>query len=379
MKKNFFCAGFFLFLLIATYSLRAQDTTYNTFGKGIRTIAFDSTFSIKFSTRIQTRYDAFYTEKSQEFSDNFYLRRARLKFDGFAFSPKLIYKIEYELVTNEMLDAVLKWNLSGNLFLWFGQTKLPGNVERVISSQNLQFVDRSLLNARFNIDRDRGIQLRHHIQLGKVLIREKLAVSEGEGKNFRGDNNQGHDYTGRLEILPFGAFEKKGEYIGSDLYRENSPRLMAGVTFDFNDDAIRSQGQRGEVLSESRDLKTIFADFVFKYRGFSFLGEYAERTAYDHSPVIPTGENEEADIYYTGSAINTQAGYLFHNNLELALRYTSITPEKITGFPDVTQYTMGVSKYIVGHSLKVQSDITWEMEENNEDEYIYRLQVELAS
>ena len=38
------------------------------------------------------------------------------------------------------------WHFAKNWELWAGQTKLPGNVERVISSGDLQLVDRSLLN-----------------------------------------------------------------------------------------------------------------------------------------------------------------------------------------------------------------------------------------
>ncbi|PQB08415.1 hypothetical protein BST83_15750 [Polaribacter filamentus] len=103
------------------------------------------------------------------------IRKFRLKFDGFALSPKLNYKEELGLSNRDqsggsiftssspiyILDAVLKWNFSGNFVLWFVQTKLPGNKERVISSANLQQVDRSLLNSGFTIDRDIAVQLIH--------------------------------------------------------------------------------------------------------------------------------------------------------------------------------------------------------------------------
>ncbi len=72
-----------------------------------------------------------------------------------------------------ILDAVIKYNFSENFELWFGQTKLPGNIERVISSGNLQQVDRSLLNSRFNIDRDMGIQLRHISNLSDTFCYER--------------------------------------------------------------------------------------------------------------------------------------------------------------------------------------------------------------
>jgi hypothetical protein len=39
----------------------------------------------------------------------------------------------------------------------FGQTKLPGNNQRVVSSGSLEFTDRTINNSRFNIDRDFGL------------------------------------------------------------------------------------------------------------------------------------------------------------------------------------------------------------------------------
>ena len=95
-------------------------------------------------------------------------------------SPKFSYKVELALsncdirgggnpefgnTANIILDAVLIYYINENWSLWFGQTKLPGNRERVYSSQKLQFVDRSLVNARFNLDRDVGVQIYHKVIL----------------------------------------------------------------------------------------------------------------------------------------------------------------------------------------------------------------------
>ena len=381
----------FLLLLMTGYPWQAsfaQSVTENTFGKGIKTIAKDSSFYLKFSTRIQNRYEATYVDQDKDrFEDRFYLRRARLKFDGFVFSPKVVYKIEYDLVNSIILDAVVKWNVYKNLSIWYGQTKLPGNVERVISSQKLQFVDRSLLNSAYNIDRDKGIQIRHYFTLGNVLIREIIAVSQGEGMNFKEQNN-GEDYTGRIELLPFGKFTGKGDYFSSDLKREPTPKLMIGVTYGFNDDAIREKGQRGAVLPGKRDLQTFLTDLVFKYSGVSVMAEYVDRSTGDESPAIWDAANREfLGSFYTGTGFNGQLGYLFKNNWELAGRYTEIAPFRYTGIASsvaklnneiIKQYTFGVSKYIVGHSLKIQSDVTYTEEEDKNDAYGYRLQVELS-
>ena len=51
--------------------------------------------------------------------------------------------------------------------------------------------------------------------------------------------------------------------------------------------------------------------------------------------------------------------YLFKNNWEISGRYSNVKlDEAITGKVPESQYTLGVSKYIVGHNLKVQTDVS---------------------
>lgn len=376
-----------LVLLLSTKAW-AQTERKNTFGNGIRVLNADSTFSMKFSIRIQSLYSGDLNLETDDYVDGFQIRRSRLKFDGFAYSPKLKYKIELALsnsdtrsgavpqsgnVSNIVLDAYVKWNFWRRWSLIFGQKKLPGNRERVISSQELQFVDRSNLNSDFNIDRDAGVHLLYEGE--KVNLTGALTI--GEGRNMIVDNIGGHDYTIRGEYLPFGQFTDEGDYFGSDLAREPLPKLSIGVTYDFNDGASRTGGQLGDFLPETRSLSTVFADAHFKYRGLSSMAEYVDRKAPDGAAVYDA-EGNFIDAFQTGQGFNWQAGYLFKNNFEVAGRYTVVNPEEITGRSDATQYTLGFSRYFVGHNLKVQTDISL-MEEDNADDFLtYRLQVELA-
>ena len=216
--------------LFAINSIEAQEVSDTSFGKGLLNfVAKDSTFSVKFAPRFQVRSNSSWDYNGSGYDSpeyNFIVRRARLKFDGYAYSPKLKYKLELGLSNRDIsganqfnrntpryiLDAVIMWKFAKNWELWAGQTKLPGNVERVVSSGNLQLIDRSLLNSRFNIDRDLGIQLRHKSTLGSgVILREKFAISQGEGRNVTEGNEGGLQYTARLELLPFGAFKSKGD------------------------------------------------------------------------------------------------------------------------------------------------------------------------
>lgn len=388
--------------LILTCSLYAfgQQTTNNTFGKGISIIAADSSFSMKFSTRIQSLFIAEMPAENngiEDVSANWLIRRSRLKFDGFAFDPRFKYKIELGLsnrdhggetvhtnnTSNLILDAFVRYNVFGNVELWAGQTKLPGNRERVISSQKLQFVDRSLVNSRFNIDRDMGIQIRNKSKIGGMIINQAVAISQGEGRNRTIGNQGGLEYTGRVEFLPMGKFTGKGDYFGSDLKREEKPKLSIGVTYDYNDRAPRERGNLGSYVPDTayNSLETLMADLMFKWNGLSVAVEYADKQAQGERLLDTTGAF--VANYFTGSGINVQAGYLLKNNLEISGRVTSITPEKESGRDLQDMYTFGLSRYIVGHSLKVQTDFSLIRDTNQftsavTDEYMWRFQIEMA-
>lgn len=378
-------------LISVFFTVNAQEITSTSFGKGLLNFtAKDSSFSVKFAPRIQVRSESSWNHDGTQYQSpehSFLVRRARLKFNGFAYSPKLKYKIELGLsnrdvsggneynrnTPNIILDAVIKWNFAENFELWAGQTKLPGNVDRVVSSANLQLIDRSLLNSLFNIDRDLGIQLRHQSEVGnQFLMREKVAISQGEGRNVSEGNQGGLQYTGRLEFLPFGEFTAKGDYIQSDLQREGHPKLMVGFTYNFNENAVRERNGLGDYMLKSdgslyeTNITTIFADAMFKYQGFSFMAEYANREAEDPIAIDVDGVTPTGAMVLTGNAVNLQAGYLFKNMYEIAGRFTKLSLIS-TGNLTRKQYTLGASKYIVGHKLKVQSDLSYSTMDGSSD------------
>ena len=364
-----------------SYAQKISDTK---FGKGmINFIAKDSSFSVKFSPRIQTRYESKWDFNGDDYDPaeyNFLVRRSRLKFDGFAFSPKLIYKIELGLSNRDIsgasvfnrntpryiLDAVLKWKFHKNFELWAGQTKLPGNIERVVSSGNLQLIDRSLLNSKFNIDRDMGIQLRHQSKLGGNWVsREKISISQGEGRNITEGNKGGLQYTARFELLPFGTFKSKGDYIQGDLAREKKIKAMFSFTYDYNQDAVKTRSNMGSYMFQSNgglfqtDITTLFVDGVIKYNGFAVTGEYAKRSSDVVEALEEDGITKTGDVVGVGNALNLQGSYLFKNNFEITMRHTSLDFDKITRLSNVKQTTFGISKYVVGHKLKVQADLSF--------------------
>ena len=212
---------------------------------------------------------------------------------------------------------------------------------------------------------------------------EKLAISQGEGRNVTEGNEGGLQYTARLELLPMGTFKSKGDYSQADLKREEKHKLMLGITYNFNENAVRERGFAGDYMIRTdesiyaTDQTTIFIDAMYKYKGFSFMGEYAKRTAENEIATEIDGITPTGDIVLTGNALNLQMGYLFRNNIELAGRFTSVTYEAITRTDPRKQYTLGLNKYIVGHKLKVQSDLTYTTIDGEQDNITFRLGFDL--
>ena len=107
------------------------------------------------------------------------------------------------------------------------------------------------------------------------------------------------------------------------------------------------------------------------------MAEYANREAED-----PFARNMDGsltgEVVQVGHGLNLLTGYLFNNNWEISGRYTNVAlDENITGENLEDQYTLGLSKYIVGHKLKVQTDLSYLSVVNGSDELMYRLQLDV--
>ena len=391
----------FYILIYIPMIIKAQEVTAPRFGKGLLNISGkDSTWSMNLSARVQYLTSTTWNEEENSYSgpkSNSLIRRSRIKIKGFAYHPTLTYKVELALSNRDIsggsnftsdtpriiLDASVRWRFYKNWSIQFGQAKLPGNIERVISSSKLALVDRSLLNSKFNIDRDFGLQLKHKFNLSeKFIIKETLAISQGEGRNISKGNIGGHQYTGRLDLLPFGNFKSNGDYEGDDLRREQAPKLLLGFAYDYNNNAVKTRSNMGSYMETDyglfeTDITTFFINSHFKYNGFSFMGEYADRNTKDKYSKNSDG-SLTGDIVNIGSAISLQTGYVLPSNIAITGRYTNVNFDKtVTNNNNISQYTLGLSKYFEKHKLKIQSDITYENSIFFDDKIFYRLQFEI--
>ncbi|MGO4817783.1 porin [Flavobacterium sp. W22_SRS_FP1] len=347
---------------------------YYSFGKGIGITSPDSLYQLNIRFRMQNRLTYAENEDEKRSYDG-QIRRLRLRFDGYVGSPKFLYALQLSFAPgdvgeiregeniNIIRDAVVFYRPNKNWNISFGQTKLPGNRQRVNSSGGLQLTDRSINNARFTIDRDFGFQI-HNINefRDKFSYNFKTAITSGEGRNITGNADVGVAVTGKVELLPFGAFARDGTYFEGDLVREKKPKLLLSGAFQQNNDAKRTQGQLGNDLFEARTMKSVMLDAMLKYNGWSVMSSYMSRTTSRNAVTFNPEDVTQSNFAYVGNGFDHQLSYNFLTNYEIIGRYsTQKVGEDIRALaPNTKQYTIGLTKYIWEHTFKVQTELTFD-------------------
>lgn len=398
-----------LFLLFLGLSAQAQDikvTTkdndlklptlpYYNFGRGLGLTSPDSLFQLNISFRMQNRVTYIQNEGEDAAYDG-QIRRLRLRFDGYVGNPKFLYALQLSFAPgdvgeieegeniNIIRDAVVYYRPNKSWSFSFGQTKLPGNRQRVNSSGGLQLTDRSINNAKFTIDRDFGFQA-HYLNdyAEKFSYNVKTAVSTGEGRNWTKSNDNGVALTGKVEILPFGAFSKDGVYFEGDIAREKKPKLMLSAAFQQNNHARRTQGQLGDDLFEQRTMKSVMLDAIVKYDGWAAMSSYMSRTA--NNPVTVNPEDiQDIKYVFVGSGMDYQLSYLFPTNYEIIGRFsTQKVHDDIRQYaPNAKQYSIGLTKYIWEHAFKLQGELTLDdlnyFDGSTKQNWYFRFQIEIG-
>lgn len=376
--------------------LRLSTLPYYNYGKGLGITTPDSLFQLNIRFRMQNR--ASYIDNEGETGGyDWQIRRLRLRFDGFVGNPKFLYAIQLSFAPgdtgpiadgenyNIIRDAVIMYRPNNHWNFSFGQTKLPGNRQRVNSSGALQLTDRSINNARFNIDRDFGFQI-HNLNeyKDKFSYNVKAAVSTGEGRNTTKGHDSGLALTGKIELMPLGSFTKDGTYFEGDLMREKKPKLLLSGAFQQNNHAQRTQGQLGNDLYEQRTLKSVLLDGMFKYKGFAAMTSYMSRTTTKNAITFNPDDLTQSNYVYVGSGFDYQLSYLTKSNYEIIARYSlqKVGKDIVMKTPDTKEYTIGLTKYLWEHAFKLQTEITYDQlnygNGSEKGNWYFRFQIEMG-
>lgn len=364
-------------------------------GKGITFQPRSKWYSMTLRFRMQNMVGLSFDRDFSLMQTEARVKRLRLRFDGYIYSPKLVYSIQLGFTpydtkelpnsnTNIVRDAIVYYVPNAHWNIGFGQTKIKANRARVNSSSALQFVDRSIVNSEFNLDRDFGFFGEYNGRIGKRFrLSAKGSITLGEGRNWSTSSDGGLAYTGRLELYPLGRFKSKGDVIEGDFEYEEQVRILLAGAYSYNSRAARLQGQNGALMpdGEHRNLGAYFFDFILKYRGFAFYTDFMGRTC-----DTPLFDGNEGIFVYTGKGLNLQTSYLIKQKWEIALRNSTMFPDRevqsLAGYRRWNQTTIGVTRYLIGHSLKLQADASYNHQSGalnpNYNRWEIRFQVELG-
>ncbi|MCH8487657.1 MAG: OprO/OprP family phosphate-selective porin [Candidatus Cyclonatronum sp.] len=348
---------------------------YYSFGRGLGLTTPDSTYQVNIRFRMQNRA-TYISYSHQDSAVEAMVRRLRLRFDGFVGDPRFLYAIQLSFAPgdvgvleegenlNVIRDAVFFYRPDRHWSIGFGQTKLPGNRQRVNSSGALQLTDRSINNAAFTIDRDYGLFVNYGREdLNRFSYNLRTAVSTGDGRNYTRSPDTDLAYTGRLELMPLGAFRNNGTQFEGDLAREQSPKLLLAGTLHHNVGARRTQGQLGSATFGKRDLTVIHLDAMLKYQGWALMGAWMSRQTDNPVVLLPEadpGAEQRTAYFLKGTGFDVQASYLFPSDFELIGRYSKQTPEREVrrAFRPREQFSGGITRYVWEHALKLQLELT---------------------
>jgi hypothetical protein len=364
-------------------------------GKGVEINSADDKFQLRIRVRVQMLYTYAHDEnlgtnegdEPEANLQDFRLRRARFVFQGYAFGKHNQYKLEIDPLRkdNVVLDYYLDFTKNRDIQVRVGQYKISSNRQRVISSGNLEMVDRSQVNSEFSLDRDMSLDIRSRDFLGKNKMRYVLGISSGNGLNNPQFKDFSMVYLARIEYLPMGIFR---DYSEVDFAR-TKPRLSIGATYSFFQNADRNRGMVGVPFADggTADYHFVFVDAIFKARGFFAISELAFRTGQrDVGDLAPTDPDYDPDLPTdprNGIGWMLQAGYLIpHTGFEFAARGALIKANSKRGATSLTdQYgtTFSLSYYFARHPFKIQADVSQLWEDTfGEGSTVLRLQLQAS-
>jgi hypothetical protein len=355
-----------------------------TFGNGLNFSFNEGNYLFNVSGFLQP---GFLLERATGLEDvnQFNSKRTFLQFDGAALQEKVSFFVQLDFsLANPLLDAWMAYQPIEQIKVSFGQKQtFVNNREMMYREDRLQFTNRSFLSQSLSeTGREFGVFVESKFKLGETIgIAPMVALTSGDGRNSFGQDSRDTDIGGlkiggRLDLYPLGFFKEGNELTNVDLEREDRLKFVVGVAASQNNGASGATGEsHGDFFlfdnagsSSLPDYRQFYADILFKYKGFSFLAEYANSSAsnidlvfIDQAATQILTPEQISTFLALGDSYNFQLGYVTRNGYSFDIGYTTATQEfnNINSiFNDAKATTFGFTKYFNKNNLKLQASYT---------------------
>jgi hypothetical protein len=275
--------------------------------------------------------------------DGFRIRRARLGLDG-QVVDKWNYNLELDLIDedsggNALLEALITYQASEYSWINVGVTKLPFSRLLMVSSGNMQLIERP---AWVNIEAatrtnvlDPGRQVGLSVGGSLSIFDYSVGIYNGSTGFSVGDLNDGLMY-----VMRFGAGQ--GEISKSEA--------------DFSGKGLRWHLGLNGYLNQAAaaDIRAAGADLAIKFRGLSFFAEAV------WAKVLPSAQPESTNSFVDVSerwGMAAQAGYLLplcFGGLEMVARFAMMDENvHIKDEGDIWELTAGLNAYFKEDNIKL--------------------------
>ena len=396
----------------------ADDITKEKYKGGFVFGTDDGKFSLKLFSAVQFRYtympmDDDIKGNTEDYS-NFYMRRARLWWQGHAYDPRFTYYFHLQLEPQgavNLHDAWIQYDFAKMLKLGAGRNKIGYGLEFLHSGFGLNFIDRSIMYGETDIDagggyqkwpgsnggfgistynantgyptgglhlfRSQGIQLSGlSDDKGGNAFEYQIGIWNGRDKRGRSNGDSDHLYVARVGWHPFGFQDWlfQGDTQQTDKFKLS---MWAAA---YTDSEVHNKDAAGTAVAAYDATDTGFnVSMMMVYKGLSAEAEYGE----DSYEMERDGLSRDS---YDRNAYRVQVGFfVVPKKVEIVARYSQVerledaTPEAVAesglGFVDVwnddtdayqktiedtlTELTAGVNFYLHrGHQHKLFFDIS---------------------
>lgn len=361
---------------------KANTPATTSYGKnGFEFRTDNDKFSLAIQNRLQARYAEPFDSDPRTLADlqrdesSFMIRRARTKLNGHAYSPWLKYYLQYDWSQPVLRDA----NLTYDKYKWaqvrVGRGKVSYNNERVTSSGSQQFVNRSIVNDIFTVDRQQGIEVKGNLFPGQWYDFTYYAgVFTGLGVGERNNDDGNMMYSGRLQWNALGG---EMRFSQSDVEYHEHPALNISIAANTNrskctafetdnrscrrlTDLNAAGGSRYRDPATSGaagaqngqyEIQQMMEEVHFKWKGFSLLHEL-------HAKEIKDTLNNDARTKLLGGFV--QAGYFPHafmdfipTGIEFAGRYAVVDMDTSRDNDKQTEFSAVINYFLEGHFNKL--------------------------
>ena len=301
-------------------------------------------------------------------------------------------KAKFGLVTDftgntGLLEAWVGLSLyKKNAYLYFGERRTNTNNRLALEderfSQNIAqtIAGRSndgiayggLMHNLVGTTREGGLFIETNFSIAEIRVYPSLSVTTGVGQGFFDEQtNSGFKYGGRLDVMPLGDFIKNNAFTSHDLYYEPTLKMAFGIAGSYNLKASEATGTGFNAITgiydaagkvDYADYIKIVSDFIIKYKGFSFIGEYTNASVdgknlyLDKSAGTLLDAETAATKYNMGYGVNLQSSYMTKSGWAFDTRFSFIDPEVEIEKSLVQKenwYTVGINKYFKNNALKI--------------------------